>query len=486
VFTEDTETEAALRSALAERIGPDRLGLWFGKATRFELDDKTLRVVAPNSFFRQWIQANFRGQIEDAARATLGRNPQLQFQVDPTPHPAEKTSAMTNRSGTNASLSAANGNDTGDKGTDRDIADKDASTEQETPKRRSAISARRRFASIDSFVKGDGNEVAYGAAKTVVRKPGKYTPLVIHGPTGIGKTHLLEGIWSAVRRTHRDVTPIYLSAEQFTTQFLEALRGSGLPSFRRKYRSVGVLLIDDLQFLIGKKATQVELLHTIDTLLRLGRQMVFTADRPPNQLTDFGPELIARLESGTVFAIERPDYATRLGIVSRMADKLQVNAPEDVRQLIASRLTAHARELSGALCRLQATAEALERPISAAMAEEVLAEMSRHSGRGICLGDIERAVCDVFGVEPSTLHSGDKAQRVSHPRMLAMWLARKHTRAALSEIGHFFGRRTHSTVASAQKRVDDWMAAGRTLRIADGQGVVDEAIRRVESQLRAN
>ena len=163
-----------------------------------------------------------------------------------------------------------------------------------------------------------------------------------------------------------------------------------------------------------------------------------------------------------------------------------VDAPIDVRQLIASRLTTHARELSGAVCRLQATSEALSRPINAAMAEDILAEMARHCGRGVCLGDIERAVCDVFGVEPVSLHSGDKAQRVSHPRMLAMWLARKHTRAALSEIGHFFGRRTHSTVASAQKRVDGWMAAGTTLRIADGQGVVDEAIRRVERQLRAS
>ena len=277
MVTEDTKIGAAMRVALAERIGPDRLGLWFGKATRFELDDDTLTVIAPNAFFRKWIQSNFRTHLEEAARETLGKTPKLKFQVDTTPPPEENSTSTD----------------------DNNRPAQEEAHSEEAPKRTPGFAARRRFESIDSFVKGDGNEVALGAAKAIVRRPGKYTPLVIHGSTGVGKTHLLEGIWSAVRKTHRDLTPIYLSAEQFTTQFLEALRGSGLPSFRRKYRGVGVLLIDDLQFLIGKKATQVELLHTIDTLLRLGRQMVFTADRPPSQLTDFGPELIARLESIT-------------------------------------------------------------------------------------------------------------------------------------------------------------------------------------------
>lgn len=474
VFTDDTDIVSALRTALAERIGPDRLELWFGKATRMEISDGTLIVTAPDAFLRKWIETNFRGQIRDAARATLGKTPKLAFEVDSTPPAAaDEPLPATKANGTAscAALKVVNG--------------EVAPPSPETPGENTWRSSRRRFANIESFVKGDSNEVALGAAKAVARRPGQYSPLVIHGPTGVGKTHLLEGIWSAVRKNHRNITAIYLSAEQFTTQFLEALRGSGLPSFRRKYRGVGVLLIDDLQFLVGKRATQVELTHTVDTLLRQGRQMVFTADRAPAGLTDFAPELIARLGGGTAFAIDPPDFATRLGILARMARQLRVSVSDDVRQLIASRLTSHARELSGALCRLQATSEALARPINTAMAEDVLAEMARHCGRGVCLGDIERAVCDVFGVEAGSLHSGEKAQRVSHPRMLAMWLARKHTRAALSEIGHFFGHRTHSTVASAQKRVDGWMVAGRTLRIADGTGAVDEAIRRVERRLRA-
>ncbi len=156
-----------------------------------------------------------------------------------------------------------------------------------------------------------------------------------------------------------------------------------------------------------------------------------------------------------------------------------------MQSFVASRLTSHARELSGALCRLQATGEALGKPIGLAMAEEALAEMIRHSGPAVRLPDIERAVCDVFGIDAGSLHSGAKAKRVSHPRMLAMWLARKHTRAALTEIGQFFGRRSHSTVISAQRRVDGWMADGETIRLADTACDVDDAIRQVERHLRA-
>ena len=244
-------------------------------------------------------------------------------------------------------------------------------------------------------------------------------------------------------------------------------------------------MIDDLQFFVGKRATQVELLHTIDTFLREGRQLVFAADRSPAELAELGPELTTRLGSGLVCRLEPPDYATRLGIVAQMARRLKLAVPDDVQQFVALRLTSHARELSGALCRLKATGQALGRPISLAMAEEALADLIRHSGRAVRLVDIEKAVCEVFGLEPASLQSDGKAKRVSHPRMLAMWLARKHTRAALSEIGYYFGRRSHSTVISAQKRIDGWMASGCAMDLAEHHWPVDDAIRQVERRLAA-
>jgi chromosomal replication initiator protein len=244
-------------------------------------------------------------------------------------------------------------------------------------------------------------------------------------------------------------------------------------------------MIDDLQFFIGKRATQVELLHTIDTFLREGRQLVFAADRSPAELAELGPELTTRLTGGLVCRIEPPDQATRLGIVAQMARRMKLRVPTEVQQFVASRLTSHARELSGALCRLKATSQSLDRPISLAMAEEALADLIRHSGRVVRLADIEKAVCDVFGLESASLQSDAKAKRVSYPRMLAMWLARKHTRAALSEIGHYFGRRSHSTVISAQKRVDGWMASGMPLELPEHHWPADDAIRQIERRMAA-
>jgi chromosomal replication initiator protein len=345
--------------------------------------------------------------------------------------------------------------------------------------------ARRRFADFESFVKGSSNQLAWAAADSVVRRPGELSPLLIYGPTGVGKTHLLEGIWTAVRKRHRGTTVIYLSAEQFTTGFLQALRGSGLPSFRRKYRGVDVLILDDLHFFSGKRCTQVELMYTVDTLLREGRQLVFAADRPPAEMTDLGPELISRLACGMLCRIEPADYGTRLGIVTQMAGRYGIRLPENVREYVASHLTAHARELSGAVCQLHATSRALGRPITLEMAKDALAEMIRTSTRVMRLTDIEKAMCETFGLEPKTLQSGRKAKNVSHPRMLAMWLARKYTRSALSEISHYFGRRSHSTVISAQKRVDRWLADGRSLELADHTLSADEAIQQVERRLRA-
>ena len=315
------------------------------------------------------------------------------------------------------------------------------------------------------------------------RNPGQITPLFVHGPTSVGKTHLLEGIWSAERKAGRGTTTVYLSAEQFTSQFLEALRGGGLPVFRSKYRGVRVLLLDDLHFLAGKRATQVEMMHTVDTLLREGRQLVVAADRA-RPSSGFMPELVTRLTSGMVCGIEPPEYSTRLGIVAHLCRRLCVELPEDVQRFVANQLTGHARELSGAICRLRAMSEARGKDHIGAgrrgpgrndPAEQPRRPPGRHrEGR-----------LQSLWTGTAALQTDGKSRRVSQPRMLAMWLARKHTRAALSEIGQFFGRRSHSTVISAQKRVEQWMALDEPISLLEQTWKIDEAIRQVERQMTA-
>jgi chromosomal replication initiator protein len=470
-----------------------------------------------------WIRGNFRNQIVESCEDVLGCCPTLDFQIESGRDKASNLDEQPNRERSLFDQAEVTGRTTSDTETPKLFANRQeiASPRQEkvmpetalhkdgsvgfpahaaeaATLRIAAVSSTeevpvgaiekvggRKFASLESFVVGPSNKLALTSAEMVLRQPGQITPLLIHGSTSVGKTHLLEGIWTAFRKRSHTTTAVYLSAEQFTSQFLEALRGSGLPSFRRKYRGVGLLILDDLQFLVGKRATQIELLHTIDTLMREHRQLVFAADRSPAELAELGPELTTRLASGMVCRIDAPDYATRLGIVGQLSRRMKLSIPQDAQEYIASKLTNHARELSGALCRLRATSEAMGRPITLSLTEESLAEMIRHSSRIVRLGDIEKAVCDVFGLDPSSLQADDKSSRVSHPRMLAMWLARKHTRAALSEIGHYFGRRSHSTVVSAQKRVDCWMSKSQPLHLAERTWEVDEAIRQVERQLAA-
>jgi chromosomal replication initiator protein len=513
----DRQRIAALRQSLAERVGADRFALWFGSQTELCLADDQLTILVPSAFFQEWMRKNFRQQILDACAEVLGRSIALAFQVvdntnndglpvgdskdsvrNTTDNGAERPNALLLNDipspdlPDEVSLQTAHASNTlllqvdGDAASAKSkvVVATDSVTLPQTKPDEAPCARRRRFGSLDDFVVGPSNRLAASAARQVALRPGAANPLVIHGPTGSGKTHLLEGIWTSARRARPGAQALLLSAEQFTSQFLGALHGSGLPSFRRKYRGVELLLIDDVQFFAGKRATLVELLFTVDTLLREGRQLVFATDRAPEQQPDLGAELIARLQGGLVCPVEAPEYEARLGIVRRFGQQLGVEMPQDVQEFIAAQLATHARALQGAVNRLLAASLANDEPITLSLARTALADLTRNTQREVRLADIEAATCSVFGLEPKMLQTSDVGKRVNYPRMLAMWLARKHTRAALSEIGQYFGRRSHSTVISAQKKVAAWVVDSAQLSLADHSVTVDEVIRRVEEKLR--
>ncbi|MGQ9607592.1 MAG: DnaA ATPase domain-containing protein, partial [Thermogutta sp.] len=319
----------------------------------------------------------------------------------------------------------------------------------------------------------------------VVRHPGEYSPLTIYGPTGTGKTHLLEGVWSAVRQRHRHLPAIYLSAEQFTSAFIDAVKGGGVAALRMKYRGVRLLILDDLQFFCGKRQTQIELLYTIDALLKNGSQVICAADRSPQELGELGSELISRLQSGMVCRLEPPDAAMRMEIISRSAAAVNLNLSESVCRWLSQRLSGDVRQLTGAVCRLKAFAETSGPVIGRREAEEVLADLLASSSAEVPIAEIELAVCRTLGLPDKSLHADTKDRRISGPRMLAMWLARKYTRAPLNEIGRYFGKKSHATVISAQKRVDQWLAENAELRADRRKWKVADVIEEVHRQLRA-
>lgn len=468
------EIVSALRSVLAEKVGRDRFALWFGEGTELALQRDRLVITAPSRFFQEWLRKNFRAQIEAAGLEVLGRAPEIDFQVAAGDRGARQEEQRSATPPGNSDLSSER-----PKRLASSIPPRGIGADVGGP----SLTVGRRFAKLDSFVVSDSNRVAQTTAQMVAGRLGHWSPLMIYGPTGVGKTHLLEGIYSGLRQNSPNATAVYLTAEQFTSYFLEALRGSGLPNFRRKYRGVDLLIIDDLQFFAGKRATLVELLYTVNSLLEEGRQLVVSADRSPAELDELGKELVNRLNGGVVCRMDAPDYDARLGIVRQLAGRLEIEVPEEVCSYLATHLTSHARELSGAVNSLHANHLALGKPITLELAHETLGDLIRQSARPVRLRDIEQAVCDIFGLEKQSLQSGRRSKEISNPRMLAMWLARKHTRAALSEIGHYFGRRSHSTVISAQKKVGGWMREQETLHIANGRCSVEEAVRRVERML---
>jgi len=485
VARDEKEVVSLLRKAVADRVGQDRMEMWLRDGDAFRLEAHALVVRAPDEFTLDRLR-RLREDLLIAAEQVLGERPQVLFQVD-------GTLKRTGKRGTKRCASSnqrvfafdedgqADGHSSNGHGESVSAAPPPSHQDTAGDKK---MSAGRRFARLDSFVVSPTSRFAHAAALKAVAQPGQASPLYLHGPTGCGKTHLAEGIWSATRRLPGHRVCIYLAAEQFTTMFLDSLHGQGLPSFRHKIRDVDLLVVDDIQFLNGKKATLQELLNTVDHFARERKQLVLTADRSPGDLPSLGPELVARLSSGLVADITVLDAATRRAVLLQQLAVRGQRLPDDVLDFLARELPGDGRRLQGALNRLEAMHEATGCPITGSFAREALKDVIRSTQKMIRLIDIDQAVCEVFGLPAKSLHTDAKARAITKPRMLAMWLARKHTRAGLSEISDHFGLRSHSTVIAARKKVSTWLKQQTPLSLLHEECDAEEAVRRVESALR--
>jgi chromosomal replication initiator protein len=326
--------------------------------------------------------------------------------------------------------------------------------------------------------------VAHASALSVVEAPGDAAnPLVLYGPVGTGKTHLLEGIYAGLRRGRPDWRVLYVTAEDFTNRFVQALFHGKLAGFRKHFRDCDALLLDDLHFLARKRASHEEFLHTLDALQADGRQVVVTCDCHPKLADVFLPELTDRLLGGALWGLAPPNAETRLEILRAKAARGEAALPEEVLRFLAEQLRGNVRELEGALHGVRHYARVAGRPIDVGLAREALGDLLRHAVRLVQLADVDAAVCRVLRLEKGALQAKQRAWAVSHPRMVAMYLARKHTAASYGDVGQYFGGRNHSTAVAAEKKVRQWLEEKGELALGERRLRVQEVIELVEREL---
>jgi chromosomal replication initiator protein len=331
---------------------------------------------------------------------------------------------------------------------------------------------------FDRFVVDTTNRVACNAARAAAR-PGtpQFSPLYLHSGTGQGKTHLMHAIGQAFLEADPEATAIYVTAERFMFEFVQALRNKDTHAFKSRLRSVDLLMIDDLQFIGGKDATQEEFFHTVNEFMSSGKQLVIAADRAPQALEGFEPRLVGRLASGLVADIKPAELELRRAIVARKLQEMPaVSMPDEVVELLAARITTNVRELEGALNRLVAYANLSNEPLTIDFAVATLGEVLRTAQRRVTIDEIQRAVSAHFEVKQIDLISERRAVAIARPRQIAMYLAKRLTTRSLPEIGRKFGNRDHSTVIHAVRRIEE--LRGKDMEI---DGAVRTLMRTLES-----
>jgi len=423
---------------------------WFRPIVAREFGPQSVDLEVPNAFFVDWIHEHHLTLLRQAFTDVLGYCPDIRFSArEPLPPPAAARAAAAAPKPAPAFRPAgpAAGIDT-------------------RPREwlESQLHPRLTF---ESFVVGASNRFTHAAAMAVSERPGEvYNPLFIYGDSGLGKTHILHAVGHEVKRLKPDAHVFYVSAERFTNEMIWAIQHGQTLAFRNRYRTVDVLLVDDVQFLAGKESTQEEFFHTFNALRDAHKQIVVSADKAPKDIAGLEERLISRFNQGLVADTQQPDLETRIAILRARADEDPANArlADDVVLLIADRVRGNVRELEGCLVRLLAVASLTHRDITPELANEVLAQYVRPEAEHHQPERILAAVSERFGVRPETLVGKRRTQAIALPRQVAMYLMRHLTELSLVEIGRCFGGRDHSTVIHACRQIAEKIQHDETFR----------------------
>ncbi len=465
---------------IVEDLQPNQRA-WLRSSAPVTLHESTAIIAVPNDFTRGQLEGRLRNHLEDALSEVFGREIRLAVTVNPAleePHPTvdEATSGSVDMStmSDDAPVTAA------PEPFEPVAVDRDAAPSHE--RRSSALETRLNPKYIfETFVIGSSNRFPHAAAVAVAEAPGKaYNPLLVYGESGLGKTHLLHAIGHYVRSLYSNAKVRYVSSEEFTNEFINAIRDDRQDRFKRRYRDVDVLLIDDIQFLEGKTQTQEEFFHTFNTLHNANKQIVLTSDRAPKRLEALEDRLRNRFEWGLITDVQPPDLETRIAILRKKAAMDRLTAPPDVLEFIASKIQTNIRELEGALIRVTAFANLNRQEVDMTLAEIVLKDLIPEGGEPeITHALIIAQTAAYFGVALEDLTGPSRGRHLVMARQIGMYLCRELTSMSLPQIGREFGGRDHTTVMYADRKIRQLLAERRAVF-----NQVSELTNRVKMQAR--
>lgn len=434
------ETWGQVREELIKRVGKNNYVTWIEPLKLSQLKNGVARFEVPTIFFGNWVQRNYADHIRSQLASAGETVDRVEFAVEAAePRKTSATPVL-------KSVRARPAND------------------EELPG--APLDGRFTF---DSFVVGKPNELAHAAARRVAEGgPVTFNPLFLYGGVGLGKTHLMHAIAHELQQRRPDLRVLYLSAEQFMYRFIQALRDKQVMDFKELFRSVDVLMVDDVQFIAGKDSTQDEFFHTFNALVDQNKQIVISADRAPGEIKDLEDRIKSRLQCGLVVDLHPTDYELRLGILQQKVEHYRAQyrglvIADGVLEFLAHRITTNVRVLEGALTRLFAFASLVGREITLDLAQDCLADILRSSDRKLTIEEIQRKVAEHYNIRLSDMIGPKRLRTIARPRQVAMYLAKQLTPRSLPEIGRRFGGRDHTTIMHGVRKIEELMATDSQL-----------------------
>ena len=415
---------------IRQKVGESGYHSWIIHLSALCETDNTLILAAPDEFFKNWIMDHYFMLIQDILKKHSSTDIQIEMRIIPReelPRTAVPAAVTIEPIQAPAVL---------------------------TKKLRSLhLNPRLIF---ENFVVGSSNQMACGASQAVANAPAKaYNPLFLYGQSGLGKTHLMQAIANHIVQHNPSLQCAYLTSEQFTNELIDSIHHKTMNEFKQKYRNVDILLIDDIQFIAGKRSTQEEFFHTFNAMHDNHKQIVITSDRPPKEISDLEDRLVTRFLWGLIVDIQPPDFETRVAILRKKTELESVKVPDDVVFFIAEQIKTNIRELEGALIRVVASSMLQEKPINLQLAQLVLKNMLQETSKIISIEMIQQVVCDHFKINVNELKNNKRTKNFVLPRQIAMYLTRNLTRHSLPEIGKAFGGKDHTTVLYACKKIEE-------------------------------